>query len=396
MNKDGHRKSLVPAHPGNTNAVKAGVFSPRILATRVAEVDAELASQSHEETFEAVLRQEIAALTILAQAMDASLEQEGIRGRGGEPRSLIDRRLRVNDRLRRTLELYMQDEHVEGDSPSADASESQEISETFLQALAASHFRESVKLIRPRDFDPETFLQTVVETLDPVVRFEDKRRARQLLTKRRRRRPEHCVCWTTLMAGDEAELRNWINKARAGGVQCHEQDAWLASVVRRLASQGRLDDEPFSNYRRTWWAVQKAVEVGVARINGRDRGEGLATRRTQERDGAVRPFWTALLSPSARVTPRRRLEAFASLDELGALPECTCDPDEGKLREEERHDASRAYVIRSVAQRHHRAATVIAEFPETFHAVRDAIDAKVAADERAQSVEKAESVESDS
>ena len=31
MNKKGHKATLVPSHPGNTNAVKSGVHSPRIV-----------------------------------------------------------------------------------------------------------------------------------------------------------------------------------------------------------------------------------------------------------------------------------------------------------------------------------------------------------------------------
>ncbi|MGH3142068.1 MAG: hypothetical protein ACRDO9_02900, partial [Gaiellales bacterium] len=47
MNKGGNPKSLVAAHPGNLNAVKQGVHSPRLIQARAAEIVGEL-TQSFE------------------------------------------------------------------------------------------------------------------------------------------------------------------------------------------------------------------------------------------------------------------------------------------------------------------------------------------------------------
>src|SRR5690348_16338530 len=88
------------------NAVKTGVFSKRVLAERVSEVEAELAGRPVEETSAGALRRELAAILVLADAMDLSLEQEGLQGRGGEPRNLVQLRLRLNDKLRHTVAQY--------------------------------------------------------------------------------------------------------------------------------------------------------------------------------------------------------------------------------------------------------------------------------------------------
>jgi hypothetical protein len=106
MNRQGHSATLVAAHPGNQSALKAGVFSSRALAPRIEELEAAVAAHPVLEVVLDGLRHEIAALAALGEAMDASLAEEGIRGRGGQPRSLVTLRLRLNEKLRRTLEDY--------------------------------------------------------------------------------------------------------------------------------------------------------------------------------------------------------------------------------------------------------------------------------------------------
>jgi hypothetical protein len=73
------------------------------------------------------------------------------------------------------------------------------------------------------------------------------------------------------------------------------------------------------------------------------------------------------------------LDAFVALDELGVLPQCTCTPTKRGL-DEERLDEWRAHAIRVVAKRHHRAAMLIARYPETYVAVQEAIDARIIAE----------------
>src|SRR3954451_7078522 len=106
MNRRGHAKTLVASHPGNRNAVKAGVFSPDVLAPRVQELEAEIASRPAHDAILDLLRRELAALAALGEAMDRSLAKDGIHGRSGEPRALVSLRLRVTERLRRTAADY--------------------------------------------------------------------------------------------------------------------------------------------------------------------------------------------------------------------------------------------------------------------------------------------------
>src|SRR4051812_24923454 len=104
MNRRGHPETLVAAHPGNKNALQAGVFSPEVLAPRVHELDAAIADRSVADVLEDLLRREVAALGALGEAMDRTLSNDGLVGRGGQPRRMVDLRLRLNEKLRRTLD----------------------------------------------------------------------------------------------------------------------------------------------------------------------------------------------------------------------------------------------------------------------------------------------------
>lgn len=42
MNKHGNPSNLIPAHPGNLNAAKHGIHSPRLIQARAAEIADEL------------------------------------------------------------------------------------------------------------------------------------------------------------------------------------------------------------------------------------------------------------------------------------------------------------------------------------------------------------------
>lgn len=106
VNKKGHEATLVAAHPQNRNAVKSGVYSPATRAPRMQELEAAIGERPANEVIIEQLQRELAALIALAEAMDRSLTVDGCLGRGGEPRTLIDHRLRLNDRLRKTMDQY--------------------------------------------------------------------------------------------------------------------------------------------------------------------------------------------------------------------------------------------------------------------------------------------------
>jgi hypothetical protein len=83
MNSRGHRKNLVAAHPGNTNAAKHGAYSERLKAPRVADVFEELIAE-HPHEPPANLRA-LAELYVTAERLSewvASREDGGISPKG--------------------------------------------------------------------------------------------------------------------------------------------------------------------------------------------------------------------------------------------------------------------------------------------------------------------------
>ena len=314
--------------------------------------------------------------------MDASLEQEGIRGRGGQPRNLVNLRLRLSERLLRTL-AQLEAATVQAVTPraaptmevagSASADTAPIVVETVAQTIARCHRRDPDTLLEPARVEAESYLRAIIVTPDPRVTFDDRLRARRLLTQRARQRGPRCVCSATLIPQDDFEFRQWIDEVRASEPGSIEDDPYIATLVRLVAGGSRL--EPWFRFQRTWYAIIETIESGADRIHGSSTQD---PRNTGEDDPAIRRFWTMLLTRSTRVTAKQRLKAFHALDELGVLPRCTCTETEAELPELD-EDLRRAWIIRSVGRRHYRAATAVAFFPETYHAVRDAIDAKVAA-----------------
>jgi len=369
VNPKGHPTTLVPAHPRNKNALKAGVFSPATLAPRIAVLEAELGERPAEQVLVDLLRREIAALAVLGEAMDRSLEEDGLRGRQGEPRNLIQLRLRLNDRMRHTLEQFTVAAAARGRTDGDVSSTSEDVPEHVLDTVAAFHQKESIDQLQPADFDPEVFLRALVLTSDRLVRTKDRLRTRRILSRWGRKRADYCTCSATLKARDETELRAWVVELEEAGVRPTRDDAEIAAAVRKLASGDRL--EPWSFYRRVHQAVEHVIRTGAeaasadAAPDKRDRGSRI--------DPALGYFWDILLSADGRIPVKERLDAFAALEEADAFPACTCRREDLWLAED-KYDASAAFVIRMVAQNHYRAAIYIARYPKTYVAVRDAID----------------------
>src|SRR5215213_1496493 len=176
VNRSGHPTTLVAAQPGNSNALKAGVYSPRALAARAGELEDRIAGMPAEELAEKVWRHEVASLMALTEAIDNSLTQQGLVGRSGEARTLVPYRLRANEKLRKTLHdlrtiqtegLRSPAEDDRGDKPERNRPPNIPI------ALAETYERTSVEQIGPEEFDPETFLVTIIETNDPGTRTQD-------------------------------------------------------------------------------------------------------------------------------------------------------------------------------------------------------------------------------
>jgi hypothetical protein len=94
---------LVASHPGNTNAVKSGVHSPRLIQARAAEIEKELASSFDLSPDRLLAAREVARTMAILEAIDRELDERGLVGKGGKPSYLLDMRLRVSRQLEHWL-----------------------------------------------------------------------------------------------------------------------------------------------------------------------------------------------------------------------------------------------------------------------------------------------------
>lgn len=379
VNKKGHTTTLVATHPGNRNAAKSGVYSAEILAERAAEAEVALKQQRPEDVARDFLLRELAGLTVLRDAMDRELESGGIRGRGGEPRSLINLRLRLNERVRRTAAEYValttRTSDLEVETP-PESNDSTGRIPNLLEVIASWHDRESINELSPDELDPQHYLGAVIVTQDSAVNIRTKRRARWMLT--RVERPAGCSCCFTRRARDEFEFRSWIDEARRSGIKPAPADDELASLVRQVVA--RELEYPYL-HKRTRAAIQEAIS-GLP-------DQDWKVRHKEERAAKVgrtlNPFWTTLLSDDPNLDIGDRLTAFAALREANAFRQCSCRATPKLSLWEEKLDAGRAALVRLLVEKHRQAAIHIAWFPQTYHALQDSIDKRVV-DERSASL----------
>lgn len=104
MNQRGHPQSLIAAHPGNLNAVKQGVHSPRLIQARATEIAAELTQTFAFSPAEQLAAHEAARCIAILEAIDRDLDQRGLVDRKGEPRYLLNHRTRISRQLEHWLE----------------------------------------------------------------------------------------------------------------------------------------------------------------------------------------------------------------------------------------------------------------------------------------------------
>jgi len=104
MNKHGNPKSLVPSHPGNLNAAKEGVHSPRLIQARAAEIAGELTQSFQFSPAELLAVHEAARCIAILEAIDRDLDQRGLVDRKGEPRYLLNHRSRTSRQLEQWLD----------------------------------------------------------------------------------------------------------------------------------------------------------------------------------------------------------------------------------------------------------------------------------------------------
>ena len=99
MNTRGHPESLVASQPGNLNAVKQGVHSPRLIQARAAEVAAELTRSFEFSPAERIAVDEAARCIAVLEAIDRDLDQRGLVDKKGAPRYLLNHRSRTSRQL---------------------------------------------------------------------------------------------------------------------------------------------------------------------------------------------------------------------------------------------------------------------------------------------------------
>jgi hypothetical protein len=104
MNKRGNPESLVASQPGNLNAAKQGVHSPRLIQARAAEIASELTESFEFSPAERLAAHEAARCIAILEAIDRDLDQRGLVDKDGAPRYLLNHRSRTSRQLEQWLE----------------------------------------------------------------------------------------------------------------------------------------------------------------------------------------------------------------------------------------------------------------------------------------------------
>lgn len=152
MNQGGHPQTLQASHPGNRNAEKHGLYSARSadLDPLAEEVVTALMNARHTVPLDHLAAIEIGRLVVLIDRVDAALG-DGQVERRGQPRGLIDMRIRLSSRLEKWLRQF-------GLTPAARSE--------FVRDLAAGSFREKVEARR-------ALADAHVTRVDPPTEMED-------------------------------------------------------------------------------------------------------------------------------------------------------------------------------------------------------------------------------
>src|SRR5687767_5623214 len=103
MNENGNPSTLVPSHPGNTNAAKYGVYSPRLIEQRAAEIATELTRSFEFSIVQRIAVEQVARCTAILEAIDRDFDERGVVDKRGEARSLLNHRSRISRQLDRWL-----------------------------------------------------------------------------------------------------------------------------------------------------------------------------------------------------------------------------------------------------------------------------------------------------
>jgi len=99
MNRRGNPETLVAAQPGNLNAVKRGVHSPRLIQACAAELEGELTRSFEFSPTQRLAVHEVARCMAILEAIDRDLDERGLEDKRGKPRYLLNHRWRVSRQL---------------------------------------------------------------------------------------------------------------------------------------------------------------------------------------------------------------------------------------------------------------------------------------------------------
>jgi hypothetical protein len=103
VNAKGHKATLVASHPGNRNAVQHGVYSPRLIEVRAAELQVDLEQMFDLTVTDRLAVEQLARLQATLEAIDRDLGQRGHVDRRGKPNPLLSYQLRISRRYEAVL-----------------------------------------------------------------------------------------------------------------------------------------------------------------------------------------------------------------------------------------------------------------------------------------------------
>ena len=108
MNPKGHSANLVAEHPGNTNALRSGAHSPRLIEARAAEIVEDIGIANELDAMGKVSLWTLGRQLAVLEFIEQDLSERGFTDRNGKERYLIQRRERnvrlANEALDRVLE----------------------------------------------------------------------------------------------------------------------------------------------------------------------------------------------------------------------------------------------------------------------------------------------------
>jgi hypothetical protein len=99
LRRAGHPATLQASHPGNANAAKHGLYSPRLLEPRAREIADALMTLPHAQPLDVLAAEEIGSTIAALEAIDADIAERG----PGASKTLLEHKARLSRELRAWL-----------------------------------------------------------------------------------------------------------------------------------------------------------------------------------------------------------------------------------------------------------------------------------------------------